>query len=140
MPTIVNLRALNRSAKVRVKNIAGTTVNLNTATDVKADLDDAEVRRQLNRHSAIGQYVAVGIGGSPVTQLSGTNTANSGINGLTTSFAMGATTGIAVGDYVIGSDKIPNGTYVTSVVDGTNIRLSAATTGTVTASTALHFV
>jgi len=137
MPTIVNLRALNRSAKVRVKNIAGTTVNLNTATDVKADLDDAEVRRQLNRHSAIGQYVAIGIGGSPVTQLSGTNT---GAIAVGTSFAMGATTGIAVGDYVIGSDKIPNGTYVTSVVDGTNIRLSAATTATVTTSTALSFV
>lgn len=136
MPTIVNLRALNRSAKVRVKNIAGTTVNLNTATDVKADLDDAEVRRQLNRHSAIGQYVAIGIGGSPVTQTAGTN--GSAVT-AGNAFAMISTTGISVGDYVIGSAVIPNGTYVTEVTSATSIKLSANTSGSAT-SAVLSFV
>lgn len=57
MAQYVALRALNRSAKVRVKNSGGTNTTLKTTVDTIVDLDDAAVRRQLARHSAIGQYI-----------------------------------------------------------------------------------
>lgn len=57
MAQYVALRALNRSAKVRIKNSAGTRVSLSTTVDTVVDLDDPDVRRQLGHHSAIGQYI-----------------------------------------------------------------------------------
>ncbi len=55
----VALRALNRSAKVRVKNSDGDFVTLKPTQDVVVDLNDPINRRQLGRHGAIGQYIVV---------------------------------------------------------------------------------
>jgi hypothetical protein len=57
MARYITVRALNRSAKVRVKNSSGATVVLSPTTDTTVDISDAAVLRQLGRHSAIGQYV-----------------------------------------------------------------------------------
>lgn len=56
MATLQYIRALNRSAKVRVKNSSGNLVTLTVGTNTEVDIDDAVVQRQLNRHSAIGQW------------------------------------------------------------------------------------
>lgn len=57
MAQIVAIRALNRSSQIRLKNQAGTVVKLSTTVDTVVDLDDAAVRRELLRHSSIGQYI-----------------------------------------------------------------------------------
>jgi hypothetical protein len=57
MAQYVAVRAISRSANIRVKNSAGDQVKLTPTTDVIIDLDDASNRRQLARHTAIGQYV-----------------------------------------------------------------------------------
>jgi hypothetical protein len=65
MARYVYVRALNRSASVRVTNSAGNQVKLSPTTDTLIDLDLASNRRSLGRHSAIGQYI--------VTQADGQN-------------------------------------------------------------------
>lgn len=65
MARYVWLRALNRSAKVRVVNSAGNRVVLTPTTDTLVDLDLVTNRRSLARHSSIGQYI--------VTQADGQN-------------------------------------------------------------------
>lgn len=57
MARYITVRALNRTAKVRVTNSDGNTVTLSPTADTTVDIDDAAVRRQLARHSSIGQYI-----------------------------------------------------------------------------------
>lgn len=65
MARYVWVRALNRSASVRVKNSTGNNVKLSPTTDTLIDLDLTTNRRSLGRHSAIGQWI--------VTQADGQN-------------------------------------------------------------------
>lgn len=53
----VALRALNRSANVRLVDRTGAKVKLSTTVDTIVDLDLASNRRELSRHGAIGQYI-----------------------------------------------------------------------------------
>jgi hypothetical protein len=54
----VGIKALNRSARVRVKNSAGEIVELGTTGYTWINIDDRETLKLLNRHSSIGQWVA----------------------------------------------------------------------------------
>ena len=56
--TTVGIRALNRSAGVRVKTSANAIVELDTASYSWIDLSDRQTLRLLNRHSSIGQWIA----------------------------------------------------------------------------------
>lgn len=53
----VAVRALNRSSQVRLVNASGNKVTLTPKADVIVDLDLASNRRELARHSAIGQWI-----------------------------------------------------------------------------------
>ncbi|WP_156027816.1 hypothetical protein [Candidatus Solirubrobacter pratensis] len=53
----VAVRALNRSANIKVVDRTGATVKLTPTTDVVVDLDLATNRRALNRHAAVGQWI-----------------------------------------------------------------------------------
>ena len=57
MARFITLRALHRSTRVRVKNSNGDLVQLSTTSDTTVDVDDADVRRALGHHLAIGQYL-----------------------------------------------------------------------------------
>lgn len=57
MAQLVAIRALNRSANVRVVDRLGNKVKLSTTVDTVVDLDRADNRRELARASAIGQYI-----------------------------------------------------------------------------------
>lgn len=56
MTRIVSLRAINRSAKIRVRNSGGSLVRLRVDQDTLVDLDTLENQHALGHHSAIGQY------------------------------------------------------------------------------------
>lgn len=60
MANIVNVRALTRSPKIRVKNSSGVLTTLSATVDTKVDLDEAYNRKSLNSHTAIGQWVSSG--------------------------------------------------------------------------------
>jgi hypothetical protein len=66
MARFVYVRALNRSANVRVVNSAGAKVKLTPTDDTRIDLDLATNRRSLARHSAVGQWI--------ISQADGQNT------------------------------------------------------------------
>lgn len=53
----VAVRALNRSANIKLVDRTGASVKLIPTADVVVDLDLATNRRALARHSAIGQYI-----------------------------------------------------------------------------------
>lgn len=57
MAQLVAIRSLVRRVGFRVKNVDGDWVRPSATEDVIIDLDDAENRRQLAHHSAIGQFV-----------------------------------------------------------------------------------
>lgn len=64
MAQYVALRALNRSARVRIKNSAGNNVVLSQTADTIVDLDDKAVQRALQRHSSIGQFITAAANGN----------------------------------------------------------------------------
>lgn len=57
MAQFVAIRALNRSANVRVIDQSGAEVKLTPTTDTIVDLDLASNRQRLSRHAAVGQYI-----------------------------------------------------------------------------------
>lgn len=74
MAQYVAVRALHRSANIRLVNSAGNPVKLTPTTDVVVDLDLATNRRALNKHTSVGQYIVTAANAFDATVALPTNT------------------------------------------------------------------
>jgi hypothetical protein len=61
MAQFVAVRALHRSANIRVVDRTGAKVKLGPTTDVVVDLDLGTNQRALAHHAAIGQYIVTAV-------------------------------------------------------------------------------